>query len=173
MIRQPHIMSRDELPSWRETSAKQSIERFVGAVTNVDPADFVPEPERIAVSDNDGTLRTEQPMYARLAFALDRAAELGQPTSLDKLHAGDCRPLLPWSSSPMPVSPPMLQWAAASPHRTLQLVVGHTDGEREYAHDRDPILGSGTGKIIAAAAEHQWTLIDMAADWPAVFPPSL
>jgi hypothetical protein len=38
-----------------------------------------------------------------------------------------------------------LQWAAGSPHRTLQLVVRHTDGEREYAYDRDPILGSGTG----------------------------
>ena len=35
-------------------------------------ADFVPEPERIAVFDNDGTLWVEQPMYAQLAFALDR-----------------------------------------------------------------------------------------------------
>lgn len=40
---------------------------------------------------------------------------------------------------------PMLQWSAASPHRTLELVVHHTDGDREYAYDRDPILGSGTG----------------------------
>ena len=55
--------------------------------------------------------------------------------------------------------------------RTLQLVVRHTDAEREYAYDRDPILGSGTEKIIAVAARHQWTLIDMATDWPAVFPP--
>lgn len=66
---------------------------------------------------------------------------------------------------------PMLQWAAASPHRTLQLVVRHTDGEREYAYDRDPILGSGTEQILAAAAEHTWTVIDMAADWLAVHSP--
>jgi hypothetical protein len=65
----------------------------------------------------------------------------------------------------------MLQWAAASPHRTLQLVVRHTDGEREYAYDRDPILGSGTGQLLAAAADHDWTVIDMAADWSAVHPP--
>jgi hypothetical protein len=65
----------------------------------------------------------------------------------------------------------MLQWAAASPHRTLQLVVQHTDGEREYAYDRDPILGSGTEQIYAAAAEHKWTMIDMAADWSTVHPP--
>jgi len=41
----------------------------------------------------------------------------------------------------------MLQWTAASPRRTLQLVVNHTDGDREYAYDRDPILGSGTSEI--------------------------
>ena len=64
----------------------------------------------------------------------------------------------------------MLQWTAASPYRTLELVVHHTDGDREYAYDRDPILGSGTGQILAAAAEHKWTVIDMAADWATVHP---
>ena len=38
--------------------------------------------------DNDGTLWTEQPVYAQLVFALDRAAELGHPTGLEELHAG-------------------------------------------------------------------------------------
>lgn len=293
-------MSKADLPSWRETPAKRSIVEFVTAVTDADSADFVPEPERVAVFDNDGTLWTEQPMYAQLAFALDRAAELGQPTSLDKLHSGGMQALVdlvtlthagvstaefdalcrrwlgearhPRFGRPYPamIYQPMLevlglldrngfscwifsgggtdfmrswtldayglpshrvigsvgatefqigqngpelvksstiqvindgpqkpasihthigqrpivaagntdgdlamlQWAASSPHRTLQLVVRHTDGEREYAYDRDPILGSGTGKITAAAAEHNWTMIDMAADWSAVFPPS-
>jgi hypothetical protein len=62
----------------------------------------------------------------------------------------------------------MLQWTAASPYRTLELVVHHTDAEREYAYDRDPILGSGTDQILAAAADQKWTVIDMAADWAAV-----
>jgi hypothetical protein len=293
-------MSGDPLPSWRETQARRSILDFVAAVTDANSADFVPEPERIAVFDNDGTLWTEQPMYAQLAFALDRAAELGHPTSLEKLHAGGMQALVdlvklthadistdefealcrrwlaaarhPRFGRPYPATvyqpmlelldlldrhgfscwifsgggtdfmrswtldayglPPhrvigsvgatefrvgpdgpelvkssaiqvindgpqkpasihthigqrpivaggntdgdlaMLQWTAASPHRTLQLVVRHTDGEREYAYDRDPILGSGTEKIISAAAEHGWTMIDMAADWSAVFPPA-
>ncbi len=64
----------------------------------------------------------------------------------------------------------MLQWTAAGPGRTLQLVVDHTDGEREYAYDHDPILGSGTDGIRAAATDQKWTVIDMAADWSAVFP---
>jgi hypothetical protein len=65
----------------------------------------------------------------------------------------------------------MLQWSAASPRRTLQLVVRHTDAEREYAYDRDPILGSGTEQILTAARQHNWTVIDMAADWSTVHPP--
>jgi hypothetical protein len=65
----------------------------------------------------------------------------------------------------------MLQWTAASPYRTLQLVVHHTDGEREYAYETDPILGSGTGQVLTAASDHHWTVIDMATDWSVVFPP--
>ena len=81
-------VSTDQLPSWRETSAKQAILEFVAAVTDPDSPDFITERDRIAVFDNDGTLWTEQPMYAQLVFALDRAAELGHPTSLEELHAG-------------------------------------------------------------------------------------
>ena len=44
--------------------------------------------------DNDGTLWTEQPVYAQLVFALDRAAELGHPTSLEELHAGGMAALM-------------------------------------------------------------------------------
>jgi len=292
-------MSSDQLPSWRETPAKRSITEYVAAVTDPGSADFVAEPERVAVFDNDGTLWTEQPMYAQLAFALDRAAELGHPTSLEELHAGGtaalvdlvklthaeittdefdtaCRRWLasarhPRFARPYPAMvyqpmlellglldrhgfscwifsgggtdfmrawagevyglPPhrvigsvgetefrigadgpelvksaaiqvindgpqkpssihrhvgkrpilaagntdgdlaMLQWTAASPHRTLQLVIRHTDGEREYAYDRDPILGSGTAQVLAAAAEQGWIVIDMAADWSTVYRP--
>jgi haloacid dehalogenase-like hydrolase len=292
-------MSSDQLPSWRETPAKRSITEYVAAVTDPGSAGFVEEPERVAVFDNDGTLWTEQPMYAQLAFALDRAAELGHPASPEKLRAGGMTALIDlvrlthagittgefdalcrrWLASarhprfarPYPAMvyqpmlellglldrsgfscwifsgggtdfmrtwaaevyglPPhrvigsvgetefrigadgpelvknaaiqvindgpqkpssihrhvgqrpivaagntdgdlaMLQWTAASPHRTLQLVVHHTDSEREYAYDRDPILGSGTEQLHTAAAEHGWTVIDMAADWSAVYPP--
>jgi len=292
-------MGDDQLPSWRDTPARHAVTEFVAAVTDPDSADFVAEADRIAVFDNDGTLWTEQPMYAQLAFALDRAADLGHPVSLDKLHAGGmpaltdlltlthagittrefdaaCRRWLasarhpragrPYSAmvyQPMlellallgrggfscwifsgggtdfmrafasevyglpphrvigsvggaefrlgPAGPelvktaaiqvindgpqkpasihthigqrpilaagntdgdlPMLDWAAASPHRTLELVVKHTDAEREYAYDRDPILGAGTGQLYAMAAERNWTVIDMAADWSAIYPP--
>ena len=81
-------MSSDRLPSWRSGPAKRSILEFVTAVTDRDSPDLVAAPDRVAVFDNDGTLWTEQPLYSQLAFALDRAAELGHPVSLEELQAG-------------------------------------------------------------------------------------
>ena len=84
----------EALPSWRDTPTRQSIVDFVAAVTDAQSGEFVPEADRIAVFDNDGTLWAESPMYAQLAFAMDRAAELGQPTTLEELKAGGVGALL-------------------------------------------------------------------------------
>jgi len=66
----------DPLSSWTEGGAKHSIFDFVQRVTAPGGKDFVPEPERIAVFDNDGTLWAEQPFYFQLVFALDRVKTL-------------------------------------------------------------------------------------------------
>jgi phosphoglycolate phosphatase-like HAD superfamily hydrolase len=66
------LAQSDPLPSWNDTAPKAAIVEFVEKVSKDGSADFVPEPERIAVFDNDGTLWTEHPMYVQLAFALDR-----------------------------------------------------------------------------------------------------
>ncbi|CAN7345488.1 haloacid dehalogenase-like hydrolase [Phyllobacterium sp. LjRoot231] len=62
----------DPLPSWNDTAPKAAVLAFVEKVTKEGSTDFVAEPERIAVFDNDGTLWVEHPMYTQLAFALDR-----------------------------------------------------------------------------------------------------
>jgi phosphoglycolate phosphatase-like HAD superfamily hydrolase len=64
----------DPLPSWREGAARTTILDFVAAAADPTSAGFVPEAERIAVFDNDGTLWAEQPVYFQLMFALDQAA---------------------------------------------------------------------------------------------------
>jgi len=69
-------MAADPLPSWTEGRAKQSIFDFVQRVTAPGNKDFVPEPERVAVFDNDGTLWAEQPLYFQLVFALERVKTL-------------------------------------------------------------------------------------------------
>jgi hypothetical protein len=290
----------DPLPSWRETPTKQSILEFVAAVTDAHSDELVPEGDRVAVFDNDGTLWAEMPIYAQLAFALDRAADLGHPTTPEQLQAGGlgavlelvklthgtvttdefeaaCRrwmasarhpktgesylssvyqPMLElfaflddhgfscwifsgggadfmrtWSAELYGLPPhrvigsigttefkigdngpelvkgtdlqilndgaqkpisihthigqrpilaagntdgdlPMLQWTAASPYRTLEIAVHHTDEDREYAYDSDPLLGSGTAQLLAAASGNHWTVVDMANDWVSVFPTS-
>ena len=66
----------DPLPSWNDSVAKQSIFDFGVRVTDSASPAFVPEPERIAVFDNDGCLWSEQPMYFQLIFAIDRVKAL-------------------------------------------------------------------------------------------------
>jgi phosphoglycolate phosphatase-like HAD superfamily hydrolase len=62
----------EPLPSWNDTASKKAIATFVERVTKQGSPDLVPEAERIATFDNDGTLWAEQPIYFQLAFALDR-----------------------------------------------------------------------------------------------------
>jgi len=66
----------DPLPSWNDGPGKSAIIEFVSKVTTPDSSGFVPEPERVATFDNDGTLWAEQPMYFQLLFALDRVKAL-------------------------------------------------------------------------------------------------
>src|SRR6187549_660040 len=65
----------DPLPSWRDGKAKAAIIDFVTRVTG-SGADHVPESERIATFDNDGTLWCEQPMQVQVFFAQARLREL-------------------------------------------------------------------------------------------------
>jgi phosphoglycolate phosphatase-like HAD superfamily hydrolase len=66
----------DPLPSWNEGAAKQSIVKFVQAVTDAAGSQHVPPAARIAVFDNDGTLWSEQPTYFQAFFAFDRVRAL-------------------------------------------------------------------------------------------------
>jgi hypothetical protein len=70
------MTGEDLLPSWNEGPAKRKITAFVQAVTEVGGKDYLPPADRIAIFDNDGTLWGEQPMYAQLAFAIDRVKAL-------------------------------------------------------------------------------------------------
>jgi phosphoglycolate phosphatase-like HAD superfamily hydrolase len=66
----------DALPSWNDTAPRKAIVEFVEKVTTKGSPDFVPEDQRIATFDNDGTLWSEQPAYFQLLFALDRVKAL-------------------------------------------------------------------------------------------------
>lgn len=61
----------DPLSSWKDTETRRAVVGFVEKVTKTGSPDFVPEAERVAVFDNDGTLWSEQPYYYQLAFTVD------------------------------------------------------------------------------------------------------
>ena len=68
----PAFAQPDPLPSWNEGPAKNAILEFVKTTTTEGNPGFVPQPERIATFDQDGTLWVEHPMYAQVMYCLDR-----------------------------------------------------------------------------------------------------
>jgi phosphoglycolate phosphatase-like HAD superfamily hydrolase len=62
----------DPLPSWNDGPAKQAIVKFVKTTTDQSSSNFVPQEERIATFDQDGTLWVEHPMYTQVLYCLDR-----------------------------------------------------------------------------------------------------
>ncbi|WP_043518488.1 HAD family hydrolase [Achromobacter arsenitoxydans] len=72
----PQAKAPVDLPSWADGPSRSAIVAFVNAVTDPSSPDFVPQEERIAVFDNDGTLWSEQPMYFEVLFAFDEVHAL-------------------------------------------------------------------------------------------------
>ena len=60
-------MSRDALPSWKDTAAKRAITDFVFA-TATEGDGFVEPADRIATFDNDGTMWVEKPAPPQVDF---------------------------------------------------------------------------------------------------------
>ena len=74
----------DPLPSWNDVPAKSAIEKFVQAATDPTSPDFVPEGERLATFDQDGTLWVEHPIVTQVAFAF---ARVGRAETRDRAEA--------------------------------------------------------------------------------------
>jgi hypothetical protein len=181
----------DPLPSWNDGHAKEATLAYVARVTKEGSPDFVPEPERIAVFDNDGTLWPENPMPFQAAFAFDElkrrvvtepelASDPMVRAALDgdlaKLLAGEhldgVLRVLALTHAGMTTDAfrdAVESWLASARHPRFGLIVHHTDEEREYAYDADP---KSTGKLVAALEEAPrsgWLVVDMKRDWNAVF----
>lgn len=66
----------DSLPSWNDGPNKTDIINFVHTTTTPGNPGFIPEADRIACFDNDGTLWAEQPAYFQLLYAIDRIKKI-------------------------------------------------------------------------------------------------
>jgi phosphoserine phosphatase len=66
------------LQSWHNTPTRAAIVEFVERVTTEAGPDYVPPAERVATSDNDGTLWCEKPTPIELGFILQRLSEMAE-----------------------------------------------------------------------------------------------
>ena len=114
----------DPLPSWNDGTAKRAIMDFVRRVSTDDSRDYVPENERIAVFDNDGTLWCEMPVPVQAFFAADRLRALAPERA-----RSPCRS--PWQDGGTRRTPPAAgcgqrsrQWAWAGPIRNVPAAPG-------------------------------------------------
>ena len=109
--------------------------------------------------------RDGKPVLVRLPeidFIDDKA---GKPVGINKFIGR--RPIAAFGNSDGDLQ--MLQWTAAGSGPRLNVIVRHTDGEREWAYDRQSHVGR-LDKALDEALAKGWTVIDMKADWKQVFP---
>ncbi len=63
----------------------------------------------------------------------------------------------------------MLQWTEVGDGARFMGLVHHTDAEREWAYDRDSLVGR-LDKALDEARAKGWTVVDMARDWQVLYP---
>jgi hypothetical protein len=97
-----------------------------------------------------------------IAFIDDKA---GKPIAIDSKIGK--RPIFVGGNSDGDFE--MLEWSTAGDGPRFGLIVHHTDGNREWAYDRDSKIGR-LDRGLDEAADRGWLLVDMAKDWKTVFP---
>jgi phosphoglycolate phosphatase-like HAD superfamily hydrolase len=139
------LIEPDRLISWNEGSSKKSIIDFVTKTTTEGTADFIPEADRIACFDNDGTLWGEQPMYFQLAYAIDfikkeasKHPEWNSKEPFKSLLAGDIKSVL-----------------AGGEHAIIQLVMASHTGMTTEQFDQSVKDWIGTAKH--PVSQHPYT----------------
>jgi hypothetical protein len=65
----------------------------------------------------------------------------------------------------------MLEWTTAGKGARFGLIVHHTDGEREFAYDRESHFGK-LDKALDEAPKRGWVVLDMKNDWKVIHPES-
>jgi phosphoserine phosphatase len=63
----------------------------------------------------------------------------------------------------------MLRWVTSGKMPSFGMIVHHTDGDREYAYDRNSQFGK-LDKALDEAERRKWLVVDMKADWKRIYP---
>jgi len=94
----------------------------------------------------------------------------GKPVGIN--HFIGRRPIMAFGNSDGDLQ--MLQYTTISgpgepPRPSFGLIVHHTDAEREYAYDRNSLVGR-LDKALDEAPTRGWIVVDMRRDWKTIFP---
>ncbi len=85
-------MLEQQLSTWNDGPTKSAILDFLARVSTETAKEFVPEEERVAVFDNDGTLWCEKPLPVQADFLLEQVAKIGE-------HDPSLRERQPWKAA--------------------------------------------------------------------------
>jgi phosphoglycolate phosphatase-like HAD superfamily hydrolase len=89
----------------------------------------------------------------------------GKPVGIDRFIGR--RPIFAFGNSDGDQQ--MLEWTAAGNGARFMGIVHHTDAEREYAYDRQSLVGK-LDKALDEGVARGWTIVDMKNDWKVIYP---
>jgi hypothetical protein len=110
-------------------------------------------------------VRDSRPVLLRLPEVDHIDDKAGKPVGIHQMIGR--RPIAAFGNSDGDFE--MLEWTTSAPGARLGLIVHHTDGEREWAYDRESHIGQ-LARGLDEAPKRGWTVVDMKHDWKVVYP---
>jgi phosphoglycolate phosphatase-like HAD superfamily hydrolase len=132
---------------------------WTNRVYGIPPSQVVGSCIEVKFEEIDG-----KPTLMRLPNANFVDDKAGKPVGIQRFIGQ--RPILAFGNSDGDFE--MLEWTTAGDGPRLGLIVHHTDAVREYAYDRDSMVGQLV-RGLDEANERGWILVSMKDDWKKIF----
>jgi len=134
---------------WAEQVYSVPSENIIGSSTEI----------RYKMVDGKAVIMREPGFH----FVNDKA---GKPVGIERFIGR--RPILAFGNSDGDFH--MLEWTTSGNGSRLGLLLHHTDGEREWAYDRESSEGH-LDRGLNEASQKGWLIVNMANDWRVIYPP--
>ena len=124
-------------------------------------------PEQVvgSVGETRFEMRNGKPVLVKLPKINLVDDKAGKPVGINRFIGR--RPILAFGNSDGDHQ--MLQWTAAGDGLRFMGIVRHTDGDREWAYDRQSSIGR-LDKALDEAIQKGWTVVDMKQEWKVIYP---
>jgi phosphoglycolate phosphatase-like HAD superfamily hydrolase len=135
---------------------------WVERVYGIPPEQVVGSRAKVKYEVRDGT-----PVLVRLPEIDLIDDKAGKPVGIHQVIGR--RPTIAFGNSDGDFE--MLEWTTSAKGPRLGLIVHHTDGEREWAYDRESHIGQLV-RGLDEGPKRGWIIVDMKRDWKVIYPPS-